>query len=79
MPEAYVLINCDLGSEESVIRQINQIDGVKEVRRIEGVYDIVVRVETVSNEALKEMVTWKIRRLPEVRSTVVLIVNEKRG
>jgi len=31
MPEAYVLINCDLGSEESVIEELKHVDTVKEV------------------------------------------------
>ena len=31
MASAYVLINCELGSEESVISQLKSLDAVKEV------------------------------------------------
>ncbi len=79
MPSAYVLINCDLGSEEEIIREMSKIDGVKEVEGTYGVYDIVAKVESDSMEKLKNIITWKIRRMPKVRSTVTLIVIEGQG
>ncbi len=79
MPSAYVLINCDLGSEDAVIREISALKGVKEVKGAYGVYDIVVKVEGNSMEELKDTITWKIRRMPKVRSTVTLIVIEGQG
>lgn len=79
MPSAYVLINCDLGSEESIIKEIKGLDGVKEVKGTYGVYDIIAKVESDNMEALKDTITWKIRRMPKVRSTVTLIVIEGQG
>ncbi|MFN4336155.1 MAG: Lrp/AsnC family transcriptional regulator [Candidatus Nitrosocaldus sp.] len=79
MPSAYVLINCDLGSEDEIIREIKSIRGVKEVKGTYGVYDIVVKVDGSNMEELKDTITWKIRRLPKVRSTVTLIVIEGQG
>ena len=34
MATAYVLINCELGSEEAIIQQLKSIDGVKELSLI---------------------------------------------
>jgi DNA-binding Lrp family transcriptional regulator len=79
MPSAYVLINCDLGSEESIIKEIKQLEGVKEVKGTYGVYDIIAKVESDNMEQLKDTITWKIRRMPKVRSTVTLIVIEGQG
>ncbi|MFQ5969605.1 MAG: Lrp/AsnC ligand binding domain-containing protein [Nitrososphaerales archaeon] len=79
MPSAYVLINCDLGSEETIIKEIVGLDGVREVKGTYGVYDIVAKVESDNMEALKDTITWKIRRMPKVRSTVTLIVIEGQG
>jgi DNA-binding Lrp family transcriptional regulator len=79
MPSAYVLINCDLGSEESIIKEIHNLEGVKEVKGTYGVYDIIAKVESNQMEALKDTITWKIRRMPKVRSTVTLIVIEGQG
>jgi len=45
MEIAYVLINCDLGSEDAVIEDLKHIDSVKEVRGTFGAYDIIAKVE----------------------------------
>ncbi|MBE43709.1 MAG: Lrp/AsnC family transcriptional regulator [Thaumarchaeota archaeon] len=79
MPSAYVLINCDLGSEENIIKEINLLDGVKEVKGTYGVYDIITRIESDDMNVLKDTITWKIRRMSKVRSTVTLIVIEGQG
>jgi DNA-binding Lrp family transcriptional regulator len=52
---------------------------VKEVKGTYGVYDIIAKVESNQMEALKDTITWKIRRMPKVRSTVTLIVIEGQG
>ena len=41
MVTAYVLINCDLGSEESVINDLKSIIGVKSVNGVFGAYDVI--------------------------------------
>jgi len=40
MATAYVLVNCELGSEESIIQQLKSLDGVAEVQGTFGAYDI---------------------------------------
>ena len=40
MAIAYVLINCELGSEESIIQQLGNLDSVTEVNGTFGAYDI---------------------------------------
>ncbi len=73
MPEAYVLINCDLGSEESVIEQLKHVDTVKEVHGTFGAYDIVAKVTSDKSETLRESITWQIRKINNVRSTLTLM------
>lgn len=73
MPEAYVLINCDLGSEESVIEELKHVDTVKEVHGTFGAYDIVAKVTSDKSEALRESITWQIRKINNVRSTLTLM------
>ncbi len=43
MPTAYVLLNCDLGSESEIIKKIKQVPEVIEVSGVFGVYDIIVQ------------------------------------
>lgn len=79
MPTAYVLLNCELGSEEDVIKEVRKIQGVVEVNGIYGVYDIVVKVESDSMDKLREAVTWKIRKIDNVKTTLTLIKIEGQG
>jgi len=77
MPKAYVLINCDIGSEEFVMSELKEIDLVKEVHGTVGAYDIVVLVETDTVESLRDTITWKIRKLEKIRSTLTMMVIEE--
>ena len=73
MAKAYVLINCELGSEEAVISQIKSIEGVQEVHGTFGAYDILVKIESDRVETLREVITWKIRKIEHIRSTLTLM------
>jgi DNA-binding Lrp family transcriptional regulator len=76
MPTAFVLINAELGKEEGILKELRSIASVKEAHFVYGVYDIIAKVEAESMEKLKEIVTFKIRRLPDVRSTLTMTVAE---
>lgn len=76
MPLAYVLINCELGSENEIIEKIRKLPEVVEVYRVFGVYDIIVRISTSEMETLKEIIARKIKNLDKLRSALTLIVTE---
>jgi len=73
MVTAYVLINSDLGYEAEIIDELKQLEDVKEVNGVFGAYDILVKVESDNVKNLRETITWKIRRLNRVRSTLTLM------
>ena len=73
MATAYVLINCELGSEEEIIKQLKELDGVTEVHGTFGAYDILSKIESVTVESLRETITWKIRKIDKIRSTLTLM------
>ena len=73
MVSAYVLINCDIGSEEDVISHLKTIDGVKEVHGTFGAYDIIAEIESDNKENLRDAITWKIRKIERIRSTLTLM------
>ena len=79
MAEAYVLINCDLGAEGDVISGLKQIEQVKEVHGTFGAYDIIATVQAESADKLREAITWKIRKMDKIRSTLTLTVVEGQG
>lgn len=77
MPQAYVLINVESGSEEEVVNQLRTVAGVEEAYYSYGVYDIISKVKAETMEELKDLVTRKIRTLNRVRSTLTLIMMEE--
>jgi DNA-binding Lrp family transcriptional regulator len=77
MPKAFVLINTEIGSEADVLKDLRKIEGVEEAFSVYGVYDIIAKVSAESMDKLKEIVTWRIRRLDKVRSTLTMIIVEE--
>lgn len=69
-------MNAELGSEDSIVDELNKLEGVREVYQVYGVYDIVAQVEADTMEKVKETVTWKLRKLDGVKSTLTMIVME---
>jgi DNA-binding Lrp family transcriptional regulator len=78
MPKAFVLINTEIGAEADVLSQLKKVEGVGKDNAfaVYGVYDIVAMVQADTMDKLKDTVTWKIRRLDKVRSTLTMIVVE---
>lgn len=76
MPMAFLLINTELASPE-VREELKKIDGVEEVYIVYGIYDIVAKVRANTMDELKEIVTWRVRRLDKVRSTLTMIAIEE--
>ena len=77
MTLAFVLINTELGAEDEVRRELLEIPEVEEAYAVYGVYDIIVKLRAETMEKIKEVITWKIRRMNKVRSTLTMIVTEE--
>ena len=76
MPMAFVLVNTEMGSETEVLSALRKIANVREAYIVYGVYDIVAKVEAESMDKLKDIITWNIRRLNKVRSTLTMMATE---
>ncbi|WP_428326052.1 Lrp/AsnC ligand binding domain-containing protein [Nitrosopumilus sp.] len=81
MPTAYVLLNSDLGSDESIINEVKQIltdeNVTYEVQGVYGVYDIVLKLSSDDGEKLRSIITNKIRKITKVQSTLTMMVIEE--
>jgi len=77
MALAFVLINADLGAEEDIVKELKKIEEMKEVHLVYGVYDIIAKIQADTMDKVKDTITWKIRRLDNVRSTLTMIVVEE--
>jgi len=76
MPIAFVLINTEIGSESEVLKTLKEVEGIEEAYSVYGVYDIIAKIRADTMDKLKDIVTWRIRRLNKVRSTLTMIVIE---
>jgi DNA-binding Lrp family transcriptional regulator len=71
---AFVLINAEIGAEAEVLSELKPIPEVREVHLVYGVYDIIAVVDTSTLQELKDTISFKIRRLDKVHSTLTMIV-----
>ena len=79
MSQAFVLINCELGSEEQIISELKTFSDITQVRGTFGAYDIIAEVSSESIEKVRETITWKIRKIEKIRSTLTLTKIEGQG
>ncbi len=68
-----------MGHEVDVMNDILKIDGVKEVLGTFGQYDIFVKVQVPTRNAIERVITQKIRRVSNVMSTTTLSVIPDQG
>ena len=73
MESAYVLINCDLGSEDEIISSLKHIESIKEIHGTFGAYDIITKIENSDSDKIRETITLSIRKIKHVRSTLTLM------
>jgi DNA-binding Lrp family transcriptional regulator len=76
LSKAYVLINCDLGSEKNVISSLKKVEDVKEAHGTLGLYDIILKIESESEEKITKIVTQIVRKMPKIHSTMTLTRSE---
>ena len=79
MTQAFVLINCELGSEEQIISELKTFSDVKEVQGTFGAYDIIAMISSETVEKIRETISWKIRKIEKIRSTLTLTKVEGQG
>jgi DNA-binding Lrp family transcriptional regulator len=77
MTLAFVMITAETGRDSQVLNELKKIEQVKEACLTYGVYDIVAKVEAETREKLEEVITGKIRKVGNVRSTLTMIVVEQ--
>jgi DNA-binding Lrp family transcriptional regulator len=81
LPTSYILINSDLGTDESIITKVKGIlDGEKsiqyEIQGVYGVFDIVLKLSSDDIDILRSTITNKIRKIASVQSTLTMMVIE---
>ncbi len=76
MAKAFVLLNSELGQGSQVESSLKDVPEVKEVYGVYGVYDFIVKLEAETMSDLRDIITNKIRRIQNLRSSLTLITVE---
>ncbi|MCW3998232.1 MAG: Lrp/AsnC ligand binding domain-containing protein [Candidatus Bathyarchaeota archaeon] len=77
MQRALVLFNIESGSENQVLKNVKKVEGVEEAYISYGVYDLAVKVRADSMDALKDIISNRLRQIKKVRSTISLLLIEE--
>jgi DNA-binding Lrp family transcriptional regulator len=77
MAKAYVLITTENGKEKEVLEKIEELSNLTEAHLVYGPYDLIAMLETNSMEKLKNTISWEIRQLPQIRSTISLLIADR--
>ncbi|MGI0040147.1 MAG: Lrp/AsnC ligand binding domain-containing protein [Nitrososphaera sp.] len=71
--EAFVLVNCESGSQQKVVSELESISSVSDVKKVNGVYDVIAKVESGTLQEIKKALN-KIRLQQGIRSTITMTV-----
>ena len=67
---AYVLINCENRSEQKTISKLNNFFSIVEVSEVNGIYYMVVKVNSDTPYKLKETITLRVRIIKSIEHEV---------
>ena len=74
MTSAFLFINAELLFIEDVINKLKEVPEIVDVFKVQGIYDIIARVDSDTEEKLKELVSERIRRIDRITGTVTVII-----
>jgi DNA-binding Lrp family transcriptional regulator len=74
MTSAFLFINAELLFIEDVINKLKEVPEIVDVYKVQGIYDIIAKVNSDTEEILKELVSERIRRIDRIIGTVTVII-----
>jgi DNA-binding Lrp family transcriptional regulator len=74
MTSAFLFINAELLFVEDIINKLKQIPEIVAIFKVQGTYDIIVRVHSDGEENLKELVSGRIRSIDKITGTITVII-----
>ncbi|MEZ7006085.1 Lrp/AsnC ligand binding domain-containing protein [Streptomyces sp. SCSIO 75703] len=70
MVQAYILIQTEVGKASAVARTIGEIPGVIQAEDVTGPYDVIVRAQSDTVDALGRMVVAKVQQVDGITRTL---------
>jgi len=79
MIEAFVLVVVKPGTEEKVYNALTKEEKIKEIHRVYGEYDVIIRVEVENIHELDRFHDETLRKISNIEMTETLIASSYRG
>ena len=76
MVRAFLTVNTVPDKMEQVLKDIREINGVKQAHMVYGIYDVISEVQADTMDDLRSLIL-KIRKMPDVFHLLVQIVRQK--
>ena len=71
-----MLVLCDYThSEQEIINELRQLPNITEVNRVDGPYDIIVKLSDESMDAIKESIGRYMTKIRGIQSTITLMAD----
>ncbi len=74
MTSAFLLINVEFPFKDDVVTKLRDMPDIVDVYRVQGMYDIIAKVELDNEERLKELVSERIRKVERITGTVTIMI-----
>jgi DNA-binding Lrp family transcriptional regulator len=74
MTDAFLFINVQFLLIDDVMNKLKEIPEITDVHKVQGIYDIIARVHSDTEEKLMELVSERIRRIDRIIGTVTVII-----
>lgn len=71
---AFLLVNIKFSIGDEIMTKLRNMPEVVDVYRVQGMYDIITKVELDSEEDLKELASERIRKIDGVTGTVTIMI-----
>jgi DNA-binding Lrp family transcriptional regulator len=62
---------------KQIIENLRNIEGIKEINRTTGTFDLLVKLISHEYDSLKKIVRWKIMKIDHIESTIALLCMQR--
>jgi len=68
----FVLLSCEKNETKPILEKIRLIPIVSDIKQVEGMYDVVIRLDSASFAEIERIIVKKIRMMYGVRTCITL-------
>ncbi len=79
MAQAYITIHCSKLKEQNIMDRLKDIAEVIEAYSLIGNYEIICKVAAPTYNEISDVISKKIRKIPEIKSTITINVINNQG